>query len=237
MKAKIMIGIITGFIGLTSCFDDNKEPFYERNITFEFNTGTHGWIGDFADYPVTDSVFYELQFSHTALPAPLSTSTKALKISGNNHSDDLFMFIKRKITDLAPYTTYDVIFNIDLASNAPTNAVGVGGAPGEGVTLKVGATRFEPKKIAQGGSYTMNLNKANQSQSGTDMKAIGNIGVSDTTTVFTIINRNNVSAPFVATTDSTGSLWLVVGTESGFEATTTLYYKAIDILFRMDANQ
>ena len=234
MKARIMIGVVAGFIGLASCNKDNDDPFYEGKIEFEFNTGTHGWTGDFADYPVTDSVFYELQYAHTTLPAPLNTTTKALKLSGNNHSDDLFMFIKRKVSGLAPNTAYDIIFDLEIASNAPTNAVGVGGAPGESVGIKVGATKIEPKKVVEGDSYVMNIDKANQLESGADMKLIGNVGVSDTTTVFTLINRDNIATPFVATTDNEGSLWLIIGTESGFEATTTLYYKRIEVVFRLD---
>ncbi|NJK96566.1 MAG: hypothetical protein HC905_18070 [Bacteroidales bacterium] len=170
-------------------------------------------------------------FKHTRLPAPLDTAVKALKISGNNHSDDLFMFIKRKITDLEPNMEYIVYFNIELASNAPTNAIGVGGAPGESVGLKVGATTNEPKKITEGTDYVMNIDKANQMQSGKDMKLIGHIGVADTTTVFTLIKRNNNAFPLRVATNSKGEAWVIIGTESGFEATTTLYYKKIEISF------
>lgn len=231
MKAKIITGLLIGGVILSSCLKD-EDNVSQNALTFEFNTGTHGWTGDFADYPITDSVFYELQFAHAPLPAPLNTDVKALKLSGNNHSDDLFMFIKRKVTGLMPYTTYDIIFDIDVASNAPTNAVGVGGAPGESVVIKVGATAKEPKKVVQNGSYVMNIDKANQQQSGADMKVIGNVGVNDTTTVFTMIKRNNRSEPFEATTDKDGSLWVIIGTESGFEATSTLYFRRIELIFR-----
>lgn len=231
MKARIITGLLLSGVILSSCLKDD-DNVSQNTLTFEFNTGTHGWTGDFADYPVTDSVFYELQFAHAPLPAPLNTSVKALKLSGNNHSDDLFMFISRKVSGLLPYTTYDVIFDLDIASNAPTNAVGVGGAPGESVVIKVGATTKEPKKVAESGSYVMNIDKANQQQSGADMKVIGNVGVKDTTTVFTMINRNNRSEPFEATTDKDGSLWVIIGTESGFEATSTLYFRRIELVFR-----
>lgn len=230
MKAKFLIGLGAALLGLASCIKD-KDSGFKHTYTFEFNQGTHEWKGDFADYPVTDSVFYELQFAHSPLPAPLNTSVKSLKISGNNHSDDLFMFIKRKITDLAPNTTYDIVFDLELASNAPTNAVGVGGSPGESVRIKVGATTTEPKKIVEGEYYRMNIDKANQSEDGEDMKLIGNIGVSDTTTVFTLIKRNNRNNHFVAKTNNQGEIWVIIGTESGFEATTTLYYKRIEVIF------
>lgn len=231
MGKGLMILFIGSLFTLVSC-SNNEEPFYESTISFEFNDGTHGWNGDFADYPVTDSVFYELQFAHTKLPVPLDTTRRALKISGNNHSDDLFMFIKRKVTGLIPNATYQIVFNMDLASRYPTNAIGVGGAPGESVVIKVGATAIEPDKVAEDGYYYMNIEKDNQSGSGKDMQVIGHVGVSDTTSVFTMINRNNKSTPFTATADNQGSLWLIIGTESGFEATTTLYFKRIEVTFR-----
>jgi hypothetical protein len=231
MKVRILLGIVILLSTLTSCFKD-EDVYNEQKFSFEFNTGTHGWTGDFADYPVTDSVFYELEFAHANLPAPLNTERKSLKISGNNHSDDLFMFIKRKFTGLLPNTAYQILFDVELASNAPTNAIGVGGPPGESVGIKVGATRVEPKKIVEDGNYLMNIDKANQSQSGKDMKLIGHVGVSDTTSVFTLIRRTNNDVPFWATTDSEGAIWVIIGTESGFEATTTLYYKKIDVAFR-----
>ena len=78
----------------------------------------------------------------------------------------------------------------------------------------------------------MNIDKGNQDEEGEDMINIGHIGVGATTTQFTVINRNNNSAnPFEITTDDLGEIWLVVGTDSGFEGLTTLYYTQIDVLF------
>lgn len=198
---------------------------------YHFIGGPNGWSGDFADYPITDSVFYELEFTHTTLPAPLNTTKEALKISGNNHSDDLFMFIKRKISGLLPNTTYMLEAEIEFASNAPTNAVGVGGSPGEGVTMKVGATTFEPKKIVDGIYYRMNTDKGAQVLGGADMDTIGHVGVSDTTTQFTLITRTNTGHPFTVTTNASGEVWVCIGTDSGYEATTTLYYNKVALDF------
>lgn len=230
MKGIKLICVLAGILGITSCIKDQDDDWGSQTFTFEFNTGTHGWAGDFADYPKIDSVFYELEFAHSALPTPLNSNIKALKLSGNNHSDDLFMFLKRKITGLRPNTAYKLMFDLKFASNAPTTAIGVGGSPGESVVMKVGATQVEPKKVEEDGFYLMNIDKANQSASGKDMKAIGHVGVSDTTTVFTLIERNNHATPFEVTTDKDGTIWVIIGTESGFEATTTLYYSRIEIV-------
>ncbi|MEO7175720.1 MAG: T9SS type A sorting domain-containing protein [Saprospiraceae bacterium] len=202
-----------------------------QSFSFDFSTGYDGWDADFADYPEQDSIFYELESSRTKLPIPLDTTLYGFKISGNNHSDDLFMFIRRKIVGLQPNTTYQLNFDIEFASIAPTNAVGVGGPPGEGVIMKAGATQVKPQKILELGSYIMNIDKGNQSLAGDDMDTIGHVGVSDTTTVFTLIHRNNDDHLFEISTDEKGEVWVIIGTDSGFEATTTLYYHKIDLLF------
>lgn len=202
-----------------------------QSFSFDFSTGYDGWDADFADYPEQDSIFYELESGRTRLPIPLDTTLYGLKISGNNHSDDLFMFIRRKIVGLQPNTTYQLNIDTEFASNAPTNAVGVGGPPGEGVIMKAGATQIKPQKILELGSYIMNIDKGNQSLAGVDMDTIGHVGVADTTTVFALIKRSNATHPFHITSDAHGELWVCIGTDSGFEATTTLYYHKIDLLF------
>jgi hypothetical protein len=228
MKPKYFLTIIIGAVMLGSCELSQEESV---TVTFDFFDDASGWIGDFSDYPVGEEEFYELNYGFSHLPSPLDTMKGALKISGNNHSDDLFMFIKYRVMGLRADASYKVNFDIEFASNAPTNAMGVGGAPGEGVTMKVGAVTRQPAKVAGDDDfYTMNLDKGNQSASGTDMFAIGHIGVSDTTTVYTLINRNNNSNPFVVTADNYGEFWVIIGTDSGFEATTTLYYRKIKLV-------
>lgn len=218
---------------LVSCNLDEQE-ITVFSITYNFNTADNGWTGDFADYPEGDSIAYELFFKHDTLPTNLNSNAtkKALHISGNNKSDDLFMFIKKKVIGLRPNTEYEVLFNIKFASDAPTGAVGIGGSPGESVFLKAGASILEPKKILVDGMYRMNIETGSQSESGSDMHTMGTIGVASTTTQFTQITRyNNSSSSFIVTTDDNGDVWLIVGTDSGFEGTTTLYYTQIDVLF------
>lgn len=220
---------------LVSCDLSADQQMKVFSFSFDFSTADQGWTGDFADYPDGDSIGYELLFKHDTLPTNLNQNkTKsALLISGNNGSDDLFMFVKRKLSGLRPNATYELLFNVQLASDAPTNSVGIGGAPGESVYLKVGATIEEPnKELDVDNMLRMNIDKGNQSEDGEDMIVIGHIGVAPTTSQFTSITRNNNStSSFIATTDGNGELWLIVGTDSGFEGATTLYYMKIDVLF------
>jgi len=209
---------------------DNNQPLTGKIFTDDFTAGTDGWIGDFADYPTDPAQIpkYELEFTHTVLPDPLNTSDGALKQSGINRSDDLFMFIKKKITGLEPGRNYTVDLKVDFASNAADNMVGVGGAPGEGVTIKAGAVSIEPIKIANTieNYYRMNIDKSNQSQSGMDMKVIGNFANGTDLNVYKI-KQLSTSTPLNVKASQQGEIWLVIGTDSGFESRTTIYYNSI----------
>jgi hypothetical protein len=155
-------------------------------------------------------------------------------MSGNNHSDDLFMFVKRKIAGLLPNTNYTLVFEIELASDATEGSVGVGGSPGENVYLKAGASSVEPTKVVQSNQYVLNIDKGNQSTAGSNAIVLGDIATPAGRHGFTLISRTNASyaaQPFIGKTNSAGEIWLLVGTDSAFEGTTTVYYTKMNIVF------
>ncbi len=215
----------------TACEDDENEgALFE--FKYDFATNANGWTGDFADYPVGEETFYELNFTHDTLPAPLDKSKKALKINGNNHSDDLFMFTKKKLTGLAPNTEYTVDFEFELASNLPTSSVGIGGGPGTSTYVKAGASASEPKKVATEDFYELNLDKGNQAQGGDDAVVLGTLGISGDDFVYKLIKRSNEEEAFKAKTDGEGNLWVFLGVDSGFEGVHTFYVTKANISFR-----
>jgi len=155
-------------------------------------------------------------------------------LSGNNHSDDLFMFIKRKVSGLTPNTSYNLVFEVEVASNAPEGSVGIGGSPGNSVYLKAGASNIEPVKNIQGDQYVLNIDKGNQSDGGANAIVLGDIATPLTVAEYALITRNNASSsaePFIAESNSAGDIWLMIGTDSGFEGTTTVYYTKVKVLF------
>lgn len=203
-----------------------------QSDTTTFAGGLDGWSAGFADYPVGQETFYGLTAVHARLPVPLDTTQYSLMISGDNHSDDLFMYMKKQITGLLPNTTYSVRFDVELASNASTTAFGAGGPPGLGVTVKCGATAAEPLKVIDAMQYyRMNIDIGNQMNPGADMDTIGNVAVTDTTTVYALIMRSNATHQFQVNSDANGNVWIIVGTDSGFEGVTTLYYNRIIVTF------
>jgi hypothetical protein len=208
--------------------NDNITVF---SYSYEFSNSEEGWDGDFADYPEDDSIFYQLKFKRDTVPGT-NGNRKGLMLSGNNHSDDLFMFLRKKLSGLKPNTTYRVLFNVRFASKEKTGAVGAGGAPGESVFVKAGITLQRPAKILTDGMYRMNVDIGSQSQAGDDVMVLGHIGVAANTERFTEVFRNNNSTnSFLITTDQSGDVWVLIGTDSGYEGITTVYYTNIDIFF------
>jgi len=97
--------------------------------------------------PATDDGFYDLKAEIRSLPPELGINGTGFYIQGNNHSDDLFMFLKRRLSSadgVVVGVSYEITFKIVFASGAPTGCGGIGGAPGESVYLKAGASPAEP---------------------------------------------------------------------------------------------
>lgn len=213
-----------------ACEKENEKG--PRSFSYRFTNDAEGWVGDFADYPIGQSDAYGLQVDHTSLPSPLNTSEGAMMMTGTNHSDDLFMFLKKQVTGLSPGALYAVTFTVEFASDQADGQVGIGGAPGESVFVKAGASQREPMKVAsEDGYYRMNIDKGNQAQGGEEMTVIGDFSNDSDQNTYRLVTRTNES-PFQARADNNGAVWLIVGTDSGFEGTTTIFYNQIDVVLQ-----
>ena len=210
-----------------------ERPELVMESTFE--SGLDGWMAGFADLAIDfDRGSYALTFQHTSLPAPLPPTRKGLFLSGYNMDDDLFMYVKRRIVGLEPDTVFRLIFRIQVATNAPRGCAGVGGAPGESVYLKAGAAAVEPDSVVVDDWYRMNLDKGNQATGGCNAVVIGHIAGTNTdclNPVYELKDLDNQGEPLEIRSGVDGSLWVFVGTDSGFESTTAIYYNKIEIEF------
>ena len=212
--------------------DPTKNPVLEGvdgNFNFGFARGPEGWTPGFADLPVDyDQATYDLDRGYRLLPEGLDG--RGMYLQGHNRSDDLFMYLKTQVGGLRPNTTYAVSVSIDLATNVPAGLIGIGGSPGSSVFVKAGASAIEP--IAEEGDnrhLRMNIDKGNQSQGGESMVVIGNVANPEVErNEYRIKTLDNRDQPLAVDTDSEGSVWLIVGTDSGFEGLTALYYTGID---------
>ena len=196
---------------------------------FDFEDDAEGWTVGFADLPVKfDRSTFELDHGHRPLPDGLGGS--GIYVQGHNRSADLFMFLKRQVGGLRPNTSYAVSVSIDLATNVPAGLAGIGGSPGESVFVKAGASTIEPTvEEVDNQHLRMNIDKGNQSQGGESMAVLGDVAHPEVRgSEYRIKTLDNSDAPLIVDTDSEGRVWLIVGTDSGFEGLTALYYSRIN---------
>lgn len=201
-----------------------------EEAVIDFTLGTKGFTAGFSDYPVGQERFFELEDDYRPLPPPLESLGSALFISGNNHSDDLFMFYKGRIGGLEPGKAYRVSFRVEFATSVPGGCVGIGGSPGESVYVKAGASEVEPMAVNTGGYYQMNVDKGDQSSRGVNAAVLGDVANSQACGEEAPeweLKEVSGGGPVEATANGEGSLWLFFGTDSGFEGTTSLYYTRI----------
>jgi hypothetical protein len=213
-------------------------------VSYDFRNGAQGWQAGFADYPpATDDGFYDLKAEIRSLPPELGINGTGFYIQGNNHSDDLFMFLKRRLSSadgVVVGMSYEITFKIVFASRAPTGCGGVGGSPGESVYLKAGASPAEPLALLTPpptdprffSHLRMNVDKSDQSQSGIAASVVSDIAngrpCEQSSNQYVSLERVHQHTSLV-NANSNGELWLLVGTDSGFEALTAIYYQRIDV--------
>ena len=219
------VGAIVAIACLTSTSCTSTQDATEVEFGFTFQSDAEGWMAGFADLPANfEPLIYELDSGHRPLPGGLAGN--GLYIQGHNRSDDLFMFFKRRIDGLRADATYAVFASLDLATNVPSGSFGIGGSPGESVFVKAGASTVEP--VAEGENIRMNIDKGNQANGGESMVVLGNVAHSEVVgEEYRIKSLDNADNPVNATTDGKGGLWLIVGTDSGFEGLSTFYYARI----------
>jgi hypothetical protein len=171
------------------------------------------------------------------LPPPLDNRF-GLLVAGTNRPDDLFMYIWRPVTGLVAGQRYRVRIDIEFATNVAEDCAGVGGEPGKAVLIKAGASDAEPAKRIEAGRVVTDIDNGDQATSGVEMVVIGDFTGGGGTCTAGIYRLKTLStaAPqpidvlpppadaLLVTADAGGRLWIVIGTESGFEARTEIYY-------------
>ena len=209
-----------------------KLPAATVAVSYDFASSDHGFASGFADLPADyDPGLYALQSDRRPLPDNLGGGN-ALYLSGANRSDDLFMFWKKRITGLVPGTLYEISIDLELASSYAEGLVGIGGPPGEAVTVKLGVSPLEPI-VAPGdqGQLRLNIDKGNQTVGGKDLVAVGDVAKpEDGSENYLLLHRDNRTFRKTARAAADGSLWLVFGTDSGFEGTTSLYFTKCSVV-------
>ncbi|MDN4501040.1 hypothetical protein QX776_01375 [Alteromonadaceae bacterium BrNp21-10] len=227
MKTPLLI--LAGISLLSACNSDVKFIYSDepQTISFNFNENKQGWQAAFSDYTADDPEMYEL--SSGVLTLPDDNTQSGFFLGGTNRSDDLFMYIKSHFEGLRPSTRYVVNIEMDIYANAGTDCMGIGGAPGESVYMKLGFAETEPEQV----DYYLNVDKGNQSNDGTNAKVLDNIAVADISCDGSEFGykaiASNADTEVEFTSNNDGTIWFFVGTDSGYEGRTELYYDNIKI--------
>ena len=230
--ARPAVALLAALLG--GCSGNPSAPTDTLTFTFDFRRGPQGFVAGFADYPPGDADIYELTSDYRALPPPLA-SESALFLSGVNRSDDLFMFFKGPVDGLSPGASYHVTVSVEIATDVPAGCFGVGGAPGESVWVKAGATAVEPLAVRDGSYLRMNIDIGNQSAGGSQGVVLGDIANSRRCEQSPQWERKSFEGrpiPASISIPSSGRAWLFFGVDSGFESRTGIYFLRAEAAFR-----
>ncbi len=191
-----------------------------------------GIIPIVVDVPVDYMVENFYEYDHSVVESPISGEENAIRIMGNNHSDDMFMGFYKQLTNLEPDTEYIFKLGFDLGTNVPKSMMGIGGSPGSSVYVKAGLTEKKPMIVVENGQYLMeSVDKGNQSRGGQDLRMIGNME-KESEDMSESFEYKNFTTYHIGRTDSEGKIHLVIGTDSGFEGLTEVYYDNIVLTVR-----
>jgi hypothetical protein len=208
---------------------------------YDFNQGRQGWHSGFADWRKADKDLHHFVAEPAVLPTEISTNKQGYLLSGDNRTDDLFMFLTKTLTSsngITPGSRYLAAFDIEFASNALTGGFGVGGSAGDSVYLKAGASATDAPSTAldEEGIYRLNLDHGQQAGGGRDVSLVSTIAngltpdhVTDPDNPpYRTIRQVHVH-PTILQMEPSQQIHLVIGTDSGFEATTSLYFMRVTV--------
>lgn len=204
----------------------------EVTLAWDFRHAAQGWEAGFAELILQNGQIpyegWDLRAGITPLPAETGWGGTGFLVTGNNFSDDLFMYLNREISTvegLLPQTPYRLSFDLSFATSVPS-----GSGAQIPVGLWLGGAPREPAVTAVDGFLVLNVDKtggevsgAGNIENGLDILELGQDAYA-----FRVVRRQHTRARAI-TTDEQGRIWLLVGTDSGFEGPTTVYFVKVEV--------
>ncbi|TFW17741.1 hypothetical protein E4L98_19925 [Duganella callida] len=202
-------------------------------MTADFTKGIDGWTVGMADYGQGGEPS-EAAYGYMTLPQQLYGelngqfgSAAGFYLISRNNSDDLLTFVKRQLSGFVPGVKYKLSFKLKYATDAAADAgcAGVGGSRGDNVYMIAAASSDEPKVVKEDNDYRLNIDHGNQNQAGTQSVVLGTQGAPGLSCDGGkwAITSHKSDDTVTVTADKAGKLWVVLGTDSGFESTNALY--------------
>jgi hypothetical protein len=212
------------FISLFACQNRSESLLAIKNYRSNFRQSITEWQSGYSNLSSgvtsTDTTF---TITRTPLPTGLDTTVFSLEWKSYNLNSNAISYIKSEIKGLNPKHTYQVNFQLKLASAYPESS-----DAGKKVHLKVGALTFEPLSNPLTGQ--INFDKGSPSQDGKDLNVLGNIAKESNRSGFGIIERNNSTHPFTVQANDDGKIWLCIATDSEYVGTSQIYIESINVI-------
>ena len=118
MRTNLLFSLM-GLVGLLqACKSEDAAPAVPVSGSYTFESDREGWQAGYADYRPGQEESIAWQYAHSSVPENLSPRTYSVFMSGNNRSDDLFMFLKKQFTGLQPHQTYQLTFELIIVSKS-----------------------------------------------------------------------------------------------------------------------
>lgn len=205
-------------------------------LRYDFAANDGGWTTGAADLPVAyPDQDYRIKTQVDTVKLHDGSTKRGMLLSGMNRSDDLFLYMTKKLDAAAgvkPNAEYEVKVRFDLATDEADGSFGVGGSPASSVYVKAGVVDRAPAVVKDEADpsapyYRLNLDKGNQSTDGKDVALLGNVAKPNAEESGFQLKR--FERTFKATSNAKGELYVLIGTDSGYEGMQTLYVTNIEL--------
>ncbi|MHB8127373.1 MAG: copper amine oxidase N-terminal domain-containing protein [Mobilitalea sp.] len=220
------------FLNLAHGVTIDRNSFDIMQYNYKFNKGAVGFEAIFSDYSydqLGNYEIYEMKSAYKQIPV-IGKESMGLYLASHNRSDDIFMGYEKKVSGLVPNKEYSLNIQFQLATNVESGGFGIGGSPSSSVYVKSGASTIKPESILdeKAGIYRMNIDTGVQGQGGEDMQVIGDVGKPEGSSI-TGFEYKQMQAEVKVVADDNGCVYLIIGTDSGFEGFTEYYIDNVTI--------
>jgi hypothetical protein len=223
-RMKKMIGIIVVLMLVSGCTSGAK------TTKFTFESGNEGFEHIYADYHDDGNNLTTYEMLWGKEKPTIENATTALFIQGMNRSDDLFMGYVKKLTGLKSMTEYTFKITFVIGTVAEAGSIGVGGSPAESVYVKAGIVDKQPAiAMDDQGVYRLNVDIGNQSQGSDKVKVVSTMAKPEGSKEGYVYKEMEVEVD--AKADASGTVYLLIGTDSAFEGLTKYYLDNVTVLY------
>lgn len=228
-KITISLLLIIQVLAVSAC-QDEIQPI---NESYKFSDGDLGWTFEAVDYPSNvDKEEWQIN-SVVGTEDFTGNNTNAFWLYGNNHSDDIFLYVYKDIEGLKKDTTYNATINVDAVTPYGKESMGIGGSPAASVYAKAGLVTVEPKpekREYQGSNYYLlpeSIDKGQQSNGGEDLKLLGTLA--GQTEAINGLYDLQYTLETIFTTSDAAEAWIIVGIDSGFEGLNIIGIQSVEL--------